>query len=638
MVSKHHLNGYKLTILIYGFAPELVYKSLYSFDIDIVVMNNSEKYPNTFEIEMPIDFTENYIQRPANIIFFFVESLEDISNGILQISKTIYWTVKAKFIIYITEKAEIQKIFYLFWWYYSLDCVILEYDTKNVIISEYTPYVTVLDDSDPNQFGCWSSMSAEDMFEGDMAQYVNCNQTCNGLDFDRYSEVMHIQACINIDTKTYDKSLITLKDKTLNLGGYALNLFAVHFAPLLVIDPSEEGLKRFKGKDGYIIKVLADKINLTFKYSTDYKSTHNPQFQTWVNALMLSSYRKYDYYANTVYLLPFSFPALDTTYPVEGSGLCFVIHRAGFIPTWVNLTNMFEMGALIMVTIVFNLTALIYFYFLITSGNKNYFEAFVRSYLYSIQLLLSSSVNWTDKKNSVRIFVFIIFWFIFVVNFIFQGTIVSLLTIPRTDPEINTFQELYDTGYVIEGYPSPDAMLPATSDLYKGINKRFRGNTKMFSCMNELKQKVPKACWMDCMIVTGFSKSERDAEGRRYIHIGQDRVHSHHLVYPLSRNNPLKPRFDYYIKILFESGILNQWRNFKRVEASDGLTDNKVLNLDDIKGCFYILFFGYFASLVSFILEWMIHALNVLKRNYKKILNKMANLLRCCTCRKSKKI
>lgn len=638
MISQHHLTVNKLTILIYGFASELVYKSIYSFNIDIVVMSSSEKYPNTFEIEMPIDFTENYIQRPANIIFFYVETLEDISHGIVEMTKTIYWSVKSKFVVYISKKAELQKIFFLFWWYTSLHCVILEYDyTKNDIkISEYTPYVTMLDDSDPNQFGCWSSMSSEDMFEGDMAPYLNCNDTCSSLNFDRRSESMHIQTCINIETKIYHKSLITLRDKTMNLGGFALSLFVINFPPLLVIDPSEEGLKRFKGKDGYIIKILADKINLTFTYSTDPKVTHNPQFQTWVNGLMEMSNRKYDYYANTVYLLPFSFPALDTTYPVEGSGLCFLVHRAGFIPTWVNLTNMFDMGALIMVTAIFNLTAFIYFYFLTTSGNKNYFESFVRSYLYSMQLFLSSSVNWTDKKNSVRVFVFIIFWFIFVVNFVFQGTVVSLLTIPRTDPDINSFQELYDTGYVIEGYPSPDAMLPATSDLYIGINKRFRGNTALYSCMNDLKQKLPKACWMDCMIVTGLSKSERDGEGRRYIHIGKDRVHSHHLVYPLPRNTPLKPRFDYYIKKLFESGLLNQWRNFKIVDSSDGLTDNKVLNLGDLKGCFYILFFGYIGSVGIFIMEWTIHGFYVLKRNYKKILHKMVNFL--CCCRKSKKI
>lgn len=601
-------------------------------------MNSLEKYPNTFTIEAPNDPTENYIQRPANLILIFAQNYTEITKGIVDMSQTMYWSVKAKFIVHTRERSELPKVFYLFWWYSSLNCIVLEYDTDDraMKISDYTPYVAVMDDSNENQFGCWSTMNLEEMFEGDMAPYVHCNQTCSGLDFNKHSETMYIQTCLEYQTKVYDSLSNVFEDKTVDLGGYTLSLFIVHFPPLLIIDRNETGLRKFKGKDGYIVQIIGQKMNLTFKYN-DPKERSSPTFQTWVAGLMDLSYRRFDYYANTVYLLPFSFPALDTTYPVEGSGLCFVVHKAGFIPTWVNLVHMFDTGALIMVIVIFNITMLIYFFFLLDTNDKKYVDALLRSFLYTLQLFLSAPVNWTDKKNSLRVFIFIVFWFIFVVNFVFQGTIVSLLTMPRTNPEINTFQELYDTGLKIEGYPSPDVLLPQTSDLYMGINKRFVANEVMFSCLNKLKHKMFKACWMDCMMIKGLERTFRDDEGRMFVHIGQDRVHSHYLVYPLSRNCPLKPRFDHYIKKMFESGLLDKWRGFKTMDASDSMTDNKKLNLDDVQGCFYILFFGYCISLIGFSIEFLVYFIHLLKHNFHVIVKKCTKFLCCNICRKNKK-
>lgn len=69
------------------------------------------------------------------------------------------------------------------------------------------------------------------------------------------------------------------------------------------------------------------------------------------------------------------------------------------------------------------------------------------------------------------------------------------------------------------------------------------------------------------------------------------------------------PRINGILLLIIESGLIDYWtrtitREQEEAEANKG---QKILRLENLQGCFYLLALGWGVSLVAFIVEIIIH-------------------------------
>lgn len=554
-------------------------------------------------LEPPMDYTQNYIQYPANIIVICVNSTEEIAKGIKKLLNSAYWSAHTKHIIHVKHETNFHMIFYLFWLYKVLNCIIIKDYNDEIYVYDFDPYVSIMDDSFDNQYGCWSlkNMSNHD---DNMLPFIKCKNGCKDLNFDRYSKTEFYSTCIEIRYRNCNnKNLNYFQDKTINMNGYKMKLMGVPMLKSFIVETNSNGKIKLKGKYGYFIDTIFEKMNLSFAL----KIKINISIAEWFNGFYELEEGKIDMMGTPFYVKPYTRPKIDLTHFIEDSGICFLVRKPDIIPTWKTFRNIFDKNGLILTAIVFHVTVFIYLIFL-KPKISNFHEKLIYSYLCAVQFFVSQPVDWVSKKKYIRVYVLIVYWFVFVVNFILQGTIAALLTIPKTEKNIDTFMDLYESGYMIEGFEEIQIFFPSTSPAYVTLNKRLVKINKIYGCIDDLKNGSKKACLFDCSMAYILMKTQKDKDGCPFIYIAQEKLNSHYLALTLNYNSPLTKRMNYYIRRIIESGLPLKWKKFYSFDKSAS-TELEKLNMTDNQFCFYVLLFGLGFSLIVFIIEHILNAL-----------------------------
>lgn len=610
LVLKYHPHNNISTVLLYGSLPGDAYQRLMKYSIDLVVLNSAEPSPLSFTIPIPGDILENFVRRKVGIMVFYVENTEALAEALMNVTLTIHWASGAKMLIFTSEKQRMDFIFYLFWWYKSIDCIILVKDenTGQISMYRYFPYVEKQLENQ-NQYGCWSDKQVDEMYEDNILSFLHCNQSCDMLDMNSWSTDMFIQTCIEIEIISNDIDKSTLPSVR-NLKGYPLKMHALNKPLVFEIDTEKKDLARFSGTDANLLKALTDKMNFTVKHITIDNVNEKMDYQNYVFSFHDLANRKYDISLYNSFVVQISFPVFGMLYPVEQSGRCFLVHRAGQVPVWYNLFTVFDVTSFGLLVLVFHIVVLNFYVFIRFSRKSSIFQAIILAYIYTIQLFLLSPVNWVSKHNYIRFLIFMVFWFVFVLNFMFQGLIISSFTVPRYGAEINTLVDLDRSGVSLEGVPSADIVY---DDMFRNpkdpmlakLNKKFVKNFDALACPKDLIKSNKKGCWLDCLMADFVQKTYRDNNGNLPIHIGKDKYHSFFTTYLIWNDSPLIDVLNLHIRALKEGGILKHWRElFMGTSVESKLpSDVKVLTLRDLQGCFYMLLVGNILAFFVFLLE-----------------------------------
>lgn len=569
------------------------------YNIDLVVLKSAEPSPLSFTIPIPGDILENFVQRKVGVMVFYVENTEVLAEALMNIALTIHWASGAKMLIFTSAKQHMGFIFYLFWWYKSIDCIILDRNenTDQIYMYRYSPYAEK-QLGNQNQFICWSDKKADELYEGNILSFLHCNQSC---DMNSRSTDMAIQTCIQIEIISQDTDTNTLPSVR-NLKGFPLKMHALNKPHTFEIDYEKKGLARFTGTSANLLKVLADKMNFTVEHST--VNNENDNYNNYVLGFHALAYRRFDISLHSMFILIFPFPQFAMLYPVEQSGRCFLVHRAGQVPTWYNWFKVFDIPTFGLLVLVFHIVVLNFYFFIRFSRKSNIFQSIILAYIYSIQLFLLYPVNWVSKHNYLRFLIFMVFWFVFVLNFMFQGLIISLFTVPSYGDEINTMVDLDRSGISLEGVQSPDVFL-SPDWIVTNLNKKFVKNVDELACPRDLIKTNTKGCWLDCLMADFVQKTYRDNNGNLPIHIGKDKSHSFFTTYFTWYDSPLVDVLNLHIRALDEGGIPRHWRGLIMGASVESklASDFKVLILEDLKGCFYMLLIGNTLASIVFFME-----------------------------------
>ncbi|XP_069359560.1 uncharacterized protein [Maniola hyperantus] len=614
-------NGWN-NILFVGTLPNALY-------------NNLKKLPltNTIsDIDEEDEQIENVVPYHSNVIILNCLNFEEFENAMTKTVTLAYWHSLANIIVYYHdpyEKEIIAKIFFIFWYYRAINVVIVHYkdSEETMMLTHFSPYMSI-NYQLSNMFGCWTAKKIG-MSIGTFADSFICVNHCHNVSLHSKLRANNLGTCIGYDTVSilyYESAkniqkLPLFEDKGKNLHGFTLRAFSIEVLPFLGIKEHDNGTYTLYCRDGMIWNTMAALLNFTIDLSSG-KDLMKKQFDFEINIQRVFSFmqRKEDLILFPIYQFDIIIAEIEYTFPLIDSGVCFLSRRADFETIIFNAkliqTNL---GVMFHFVLCFLSTWFVFFIFNLEQLQKFSFDQAGKDLINAFRTVLSISLYNPPERGSFRIFLTISIWSFFVINFNTQAAIISLFSAHKRGRDVDTFEDIIEKGYKIEGMASPDVILPETEEKYIIITSRMEPVPDMYTCVNHLVNDSRRFCIIDCANGRYLVRNRLDEKGQQFLHIASDaRIHSHYLHMMLHKNSPITVYFNDYMMRLFEGGIIWKWMEYRYKNIKEEVPVEP-LGMEEMEGIFkcYCLLVGL--SFVIFVIEVLLGFLRWIKQKFRII-------------------
>lgn len=416
------------------------------------------------------------------------------------------------------------------------------------------------------------------------------------------------------------------------MNGFSLRTFTIEVPPFMIITQIQNGTYELSSRDGTIWKNLAKLMNFTMDFTPSadiIKKKHN--FELIIQQIFTVALRKGDLFISPIYQFDVVVVDLDYSFAFKDSGVCFMSHKAPFETVLFNLK-----------TLRHNIEYMIKFYasmiciwlvFLLYSAmeeDKVTLDLIGKNFLNTIRSTLLITLYKPPKRQSFRIFLTIIVWSFFIINFSTQAAITSFFTAIKRGKEVETFADVVEKGYKIQGMASPDAVLPDDNELFKKINSKLEPINSMFDCVNAMTNSSRRFCLIDCSLGRYLQTNLLNANGEQYLHISTDRVHNYYLNLVFAKHSVLTDSVNKYLMTFFEAGLVKKWEEYRFNNIKED-APIKPIGMEDCKGIFQMYLGVVLGITVIFLMELLV---GNYKRMKKFLLLKLRNWNRTRVARK----
>ncbi|PSN30367.1 Ionotropic receptor 874 [Blattella germanica] len=548
----------------------LLYHIHYAQNTPVVILKgNQHRLVNNFS-SSTLSLTPTYLRYPKAFIIILNKSTPSTFYAVAsKLVKLVYWNSRARILLIFTEPIEssvsevVEEIFVKCWKENIVNIVILlqeKYDLNSTRIRVLTYDSLKL----PSNLDV-----TEEIFNGDMNfayqdKLRNLHKsTIRSSMFLHYPNSMPL---INNGDKIYfggpDGNLITTFIKHLN-------------ASLETVSPMRDVDYGFKSFNGTITGSAGDIV--------------------YNRADIASNSRKID--INLLDVIEFSYPhSTDEIY--------FVVAKSQLIPPYMKFLLPYPKTVWYLIICTLLMATPIWYYIRNYSQGTTLISAFLQIY----RVFLSISLAYSPKIIKERLF--FIMWTVFglIVTSAYQGCLISFLTIPIYFPDIETLQELDQSGYEIFMNPGADSW-PTVEDpkdvLFK-LSKKFIKETQNLQSLLKVISTRNKAILMDKQqadYLINLRKFSRD--GHPLLNKVEECVYSNLVSYGVKKNSLYLVKFEEVIRRVMEGGFFQKWtQDTKRLKILDGtLSDNQEssvkkepLSLSQLQTPFFILIFGLIVS------------------------------------------
>jgi hypothetical protein len=532
-----------------------------------------------------------------------------------------YWHPHAHTIIYFhgeISQINIGKMFFILWYYHSCNSILVQYndDREQLMATYYSPYINKNYKLD-HHFGCWTRRKPMFPITSFQDSFI-CTEGCINVTGAVPLRMNHFGTCIGIKTNVihYTDSIIPntnyFEDKGKNLQGFSLTAYVNNAKPFLMVQ-EKDGSYTLHRAHGLIFTEMAKVMNFHFDFTPSLKNMNDPYSVTLnVERVQWFGQRKVDLLILPIYMIDLIFVDLDLSIPFQDSGLCYMSHVADFETNIFDTKLLQSNGKLFLTFIIcFVGTWFTIFVFKVVEMNTFTLNQMGKDLSNTFRSLFSLSLFNPPQQQSFRIFLAISIWSFFVLNFATQAAITSFFTVYKRGKDVDTFEEIAETGYKIEGIGTLDALLPETKDTYKIINSRLVPINDLYGCVNTIQYDRQKFCLLDCSMARYYARNYLNSRGEPYIHIARNQVHSHYLIFLLPKNSALSNQFNKYLYKFIEAGLIGKWLAYlNKIKKQENL--NKALSPDDLVGVFkfYCLLTGI--TIIIFLLECSFVAAKIL--------------------------
>ncbi|KDR23415.1 hypothetical protein L798_05386 [Zootermopsis nevadensis] len=374
----------------------------------------------------------------------------------------------------------------------------------------------------------------------------------------------------------------------------------------------------YQGVDGQMFSTITHYMNFTPKITTP----SNGEVYgfplpngTFTGALGDVIYKHVDISFNSRFIKHYNTADIEFSNPILSDKMCIIVPKAKPIPHWRRMLSSFNSELWLILFCTFAIVASFKF---ILRKYHNPKELQWLVILETFQVFLLIGIQNSPKVTSERCFYASCLIFCLVVMNAFQGLLVTNITYPTYEADINTLVELDHSNLPIW------SRSPENKDVFKDIGTPVMERLlQKFSVFNgtagELLNHV--ANLTDAAVIVRETSSTYTEsiyvaqDGTQLIHTVEECPAYYHLAYIFPRGSPYLPLINIFILRMNEAGLTFKWHQDgtdvksllsyrkKKYRSQEPL---KVFSLTDLQLAFYIFVAGLIFSILVFVLEALI--------------------------------
>ncbi|KDR19584.1 uncharacterized protein LOC110829827 [Zootermopsis nevadensis] len=433
---------------------------------------------------------------------------------------------------------------------------------------------------------------------------------------------------------TYNKDISNIWPRSSNLDIFFPSLSDLHGYPLRVsmfpatlsvhpiLGPDGQ-VESFEGYDGHTVTSLAQYMNavLVLLPQKD-RAMFGQKFQngTITGTIGDVAYGRADIASNSQYIKTEGFE-LEYTYPHDTNNLCFIVPKSKRVPPFRNMFLSFSCSVWTVLACAMFLTPQCWYcirkYGRISVKEKTNNITMNDAFFDIFRSFISGTLN--TVPTSVLERVFIITWVLvgIIITNAFQGSFTSYLAVPKYLPEIDSLQQLDESGLGIFVSPLVNSYmtLDINDEIMTNLWRKFKYDRNYGLIADRVAWKRDMGAIFNELSFSYYLRSSRYVkDGRPLLHRVKENILSIYSVYSVPRHSPFLPRFNVIISRLVESGFQIKWisDSLHRAALEGEITpvssfqaaEPAPLSLTHLQTAFYILAIGLLSSTLVFMLPF----------------------------------
>ncbi|KAK7072318.1 hypothetical protein SK128_010299 [Halocaridina rubra] len=397
-----------------------------------------------------------------------------------------------------------------------------------------------------------------------------------------------------------------------NLHGAAIRIATFDHPPSVVYAyDKDHNIVRRLGVDMQILQTLAQARNFT-PHFIEVSKNELWGFElpngTWTGLVGKVFYEVADIGACNVFLELHRWKLVDYSTPYNFERGCFVAPSPKPLVSWTSPFLPFAWSTWISIAIYLAVGGLLLYIIANLSINQepNTFISFSYDYLYTLGALTMKSFAKVPKFLPVRIYVGFTWIFGLIISTAYSANLIAFLSVTQYTAPIDTMKELSRSNLRIGGVAFWKTQFTASIDpVVRNFVEKLETDVQLSSLFDRVEAG-------DFALIENKQYLELQA-GARYtygskttIRIVRECLLPYSIGLAFQKNSPLKANFDILILRLFESGIVQKWKeeviNYFRQQNKDKRMKNVIkehdtkrqpLSLTQLQGVFYLLGIGY---------------------------------------------
>ena len=435
-----------------------------------------------------------------------------------------------------------------------------------------------------------------------------------------YTETIGLQAIDEWSHAGFLKKSNVFPRKFDNFHGSRVRVATFELEPFVVFTVDDKG--NFTGRIGidmHVIDSISKAKNFTVDYfvvSTDEKWGEMYPNGSWNGLTGQVFHEISDIGAGNSFMNGMRAKLVDYSYPYNYMPACFVVPSPKPLPNWQSPTLPFSLDTWISVGIsLFVIGVILYFLSAVSVKEESVeFKSLSFNFLYILGSLTSRSISRMPAHMPVRIYAGFVWLFSLIISTAYSANLVAFLSIVQIEPPITTLEQLSSSSLRISGHTTWMSIFGMSTDrAILDLGSRMEERFNFYDVLERV-----EGGEFAMIQNRQFLELNKDARftygGKSTIRIVEECFMNFNVGLILPKNSPLTDNLTTVLMNIFESGLLQKWKNevvryvyrrYKEERANALISSPKVssLNLNHVQGIFCVLGIGYFAAVLFLGLE-----------------------------------
>ncbi|GFG40108.1 hypothetical protein Cfor_09359 [Coptotermes formosanus] len=333
---------------------------------------------------------------------------------------------------------------------------------------------------------------------------------------------------------------------------------------------------------------------------------------------------------------------LDFTVNHGSLGFKWVVPCAKPFPRWKSITRVYSLAAWISIIITIFFAAIV-FMCLARYGDQElaFYKTLTGCVLCSWAVMLGVSAGSAPVSGYMRSFFIFWVWYSLAINTLFQIFVTSYLVDPGFTKQIQSVQDVLESGVQHGFHPDlNDSLSDESDELLTKIVQHSEPCNDVEACVQRVAQRGDFVTISNHMRIEYLNTYKTlDNNGKSLVCTFGDNVIQNFKTFYLPQGSPLLYHFNRAIRVAVQAGLVDYWSESElvasRIKAASirkisPLDDYTVFILTYLQSAFYLLFLGYGLASLVFVVELFCY--NTFSHSKSRNLN-LNRRLRQASCR-----